>query len=59
MSDYIEAVKNNIQSVSDHLVKEYNGCDDLRFAFVRYTDHDIKPESSRTTWIDFTKFVVI
>ena len=55
MSSYIEAVKNNVQSVSDHLVEEYKGCD-LRFAFVRYTDYD-QPESTRTTWIDFTRFV--
>ena len=56
MSSYIEAVKSNVQNVSDYLIKEYNGCD-LRFAFVRYTDYDV-PKDSRTTWIDFTRFII-
>ena len=48
------AVKNNVQNLRDHLATEYKGCD-LRFAFVRYTDYD-QPESTRTTWIDFTRY---
>ena len=54
MSSYIEAVKNNVQSLRDHLANEYKGCD-LRFSFVRYTDYD-QPESTRTTWVDFTRY---
>jgi hypothetical protein len=53
MGSWIESVKNNIKNVSDELDKQYRGCD-LKFAFVRYTDYD-RPESTRTTWIDFTK----
>ena len=55
MSSHIEAVKNSIQELRDQLVKEYKGCD-LRFSFVRYTDYD-QPASTRTTWLDFTKYV--
>lgn len=55
MGSYIEAVKNNVKQLRDDLVKQYKGCD-IRFAFVRYTDYD-QPESSRTTFIDFTTLV--
>ena len=54
MSSYIEAVKNNVKELRDDLVKQYKGCD-IRFAFVRYTDYDVK--SGRTTFIDFTTLV--
>ena len=54
MGGHIESVKNNVQSLRDHLATEYKGCD-LRFAFVRYTDYD-QPECSRTTWLDFTRY---
>ena len=54
MRKHIEAVKNNVQSLRDHLATEYKGCD-LRFSFVRYTDYD-QPESTRTTCIDFTRY---
>ena len=53
MTSHIDAVKRNIQNLQNHLVAEYKGCN-LKFAFVRYTDYDI-PESTRTTWIDFTR----
>lgn len=55
MSSYIEAVKNNVKQLRDDLVAQYKGCD-IRFAFVRYTDYD-QPESTRTTFIDFTTLV--
>lgn len=55
MRHHIEAVKNSVQELRDQLVKEYKGCD-LRFSFVRYTDYD-QPASTRTTWLDFTKYV--
>ena len=55
MCSHIEAVKNNVQNLRDHLATEYKGCD-LRFAFVRYTDYD-QPESSRTTWLNFTRYL--
>ena len=55
MSSYIEAVKNNVKQLRDDLVAQYKGCD-IRFAFVRYTDYD-QPESTRTTYIDFTTLV--
>ena len=53
MSNWIEAVKNNVKQLRDRLETEYKGCD-IRFAFVRYTDYD-QPASTRNTWIDFTK----
>ena len=56
MGYHIEAVKNNVKSLRDHLSTEYKGCD-LRFAFVRYTDYDVQPESARTTWLDFTRYM--
>ena len=55
MGSHIEAVKNCVKQVRDDLVKQFQGCD-IRFAFVRYTDYD-QPENSRTTHIDFTKYV--
>ena len=55
MRKHINAVKNNVQSLRDHLVTEYKGCD-LRFSFVRYTDYG-QPESTRTTYIDFTRYI--
>ena len=55
MGSYIEAVKNNVKELRDDLVKQYKGCD-IRFAFVRYTDYDVK--SGRTTIIDFTTLVI-
>ena len=55
MQIHIEAVKNNVKELRDDLVKQYKGCD-IRFAFVRYTDYDVK--SGRTTFIDFTTLVV-
>ena len=57
MRKHINAVKNNVQSLRDHLANEYKGCD-LRFSFVRYTDYD-QPESTRTTYIDFTRYDII
>lgn len=56
MGSYIEAVKNNVKQLRDDLVVQYKGCD-IRFAFVRYTDYD-QPESSRTTFINFTTLVI-
>ena len=54
MGSYIEAVKNNVKQLRDDLVQQYRGCD-IRFAFVRYTDYDVK--TGRTTFINFTKLV--
>ena len=54
MGSHIEAVKNNVKKLRDDLVREYRGCD-IQFAFVRYTDYDVKYD--RTTWIDFTTSV--
>ena len=53
MQDHIDAVNECIKEVQQDLVQEFLGCD-VHFAFVRYTDYD-QPESSRTTYIDFTK----
>ena len=53
MGSHIIAVKDNIKSLSDHLVKEYKGCD-LKFAFVGYTDFDVN-EATRTSWTNFTR----
>ena len=53
MRGHIEAVKNNVKKLRDDLVQQYKGCD-IRFAFVRYTDHD-QPRSVRTSFIDFSK----
>ena len=55
MGSWIESVKQNVTSVRDRLESQYKGCD-LRVSFVRYTDYD-QPESSRTTRLDFTKYV--
>ena len=55
MGSWIESVKDNIKTVRDQLDEKYKGCD-LQFAFVRYTDYD-QPEETRTTKIDFTKYV--
>ena len=55
MGSHIDAVKNCVKKVRDDLVQQFQGCD-IRFAFVRYTDYD-QPEYSRTTHIDFTKYV--
>ena len=57
MGSWIESVKTNVKNIRAGLEKQCTDCD-LQFAFVRYTDYD-QPESSRTTWIDFTKFVVL
>ena len=57
MGSHIEAVKNCVKKVRDDLVQQFQGCD-IRFAFVRYTDYD-QPECSRTTHIDFTKYVLV
>ena len=53
MGSWIESVKNNVKELRDRLETQYKGCD-LKFAFVRYTDYD-QPESTRTTWLNFTK----
>ena len=55
MNPWIQAFKGNILQLRDKLEVEYQGCD-LQFAFVRYTDYD-QPASTRTTWINFTKYV--
>ena len=55
MGSHIDAVKNCVKKVRDDLVQQFQGCH-IRFAFVRYTDYDVA-ESSRTTHIDFTKYV--
>ena len=57
MGSHIEAVKNCVKKVRDDLVQQFQGCD-IRFAFVRYTDYD-QPQCSRTTHIDFTKYVLV
>ncbi len=54
MGSWIESVKQNITKVRDRLETQYKGCN-LRVSFVRYTDYD-QPESSRTTWLEFTKY---
>ena len=55
MGSHIDAVKNCVIKVRDDLVQQFQGCD-IHFAFVRYTDYD-QPEYSRTTHINFTKYV--
>ena len=55
MSSWIESVKNNVKQIRDKLEHQYKGCD-LQFSFVRYTDYD-QPESTRTSWLNFTKYV--
>ena len=57
MGSHIEAVKNCVKKVRDDLVQQFQGYE-IRFAFVRYTDYD-QPEYSRTTHIDFTKYVLV
>ena len=57
MGSWIKSVKTNVKNIREVLEKQFTDCD-LQFAFVRYTDYD-QPESSRTTWIDFTKSVVL
>ena len=57
MSNYIESVKNNIKGMYDEIRAKFTNAD-LRFSFVRYTDYD-QPESTRTTWVDFTTSVLI
>lgn len=53
MSDSIQSVKDNIDKIVRELEETFTECD-LQFGFVRYMDYD-QPESTRTTWIDFTK----
>ena len=55
MGSYIEAVKTNVKQIREYLIGKFKGCD-IRFAFVRYTDYD-QPESTRTTYLDFTRFM--
>ena len=57
MRSYIESVKNNVKGMYDEIRAKFTNAD-LRFSFVRYTDYD-QPESTRTTWVDFTTSVLI
>ena len=55
MKDHIVAVKDIVQKLRDQLAREFKGCD-LRFSFVRYTDHDLSEDTMpRTTMLDFTR----
>ncbi len=54
MGSYIEAVKSSITELRTKLVSEYKECR-LSFAFVRYTDYDLK--DTRTTVLNFTTYV--